>query len=55
MHVGRFRWDIEDTGRPVQSSSESFVTVQEAEAAGRIEMEKLISNVAELARTQAGF
>ena len=42
IHAGRFRWDIRENGRPVQSSMESFATDQEAHADGRHELEKLI-------------
>jgi hypothetical protein len=42
IHAGRFRWDIRENGRPIQSSMESFVTEQEAHADGRHELEKLI-------------
>ena len=43
IHAGRFRWDILENGRPVQSSPESFATKQEAVASGFAEIEKLIS------------
>jgi hypothetical protein len=43
MHAGRFRWDIVDSGQPVQSSLDSYATIEEAWTAGRIEMGKLIS------------
>jgi hypothetical protein len=39
---GRFRWDIRENGRPIQSSIESFATEQEAHADGRHELEKFI-------------
>ena len=42
IHAGRFRWDIRENGRPIQSSMESFATEQEAHADGRRELEKLI-------------
>ena len=42
IDAGRFRWDIRENGRPVQSSTESFVTKQEAHADGRHELEKII-------------
>jgi len=42
IHAGRFRWDIREHGRPVQSSMQSFATEQEAQADGRHELEKLI-------------
>ena len=42
IHAGRFRWDIRENGRPIQSSIESFATEQEAHADGRHELEKLI-------------
>jgi len=42
IHAGRFRWDIRENGRPIQSSMESFATEQEAHADGRHELEKLI-------------
>ena len=41
IHPGRFRWDILERGKPVQSSAESYVTRRDAEFAGRNEMEKL--------------
>jgi hypothetical protein len=42
IHAGRFRWDIRQNGKPVQSSMESFATEQEAHADGRHELEKLL-------------
>jgi hypothetical protein len=42
IHAGRFRWDIREHGRPIQSSIESFATEQEAHADGRHELEKII-------------
>jgi hypothetical protein len=42
IHAGRFRWDVRENGRPIQSSLESFATEQEAHADGRHELEKLI-------------
>jgi hypothetical protein len=42
IDAGRFRWDIRENGRPIQSSMESFATEQEARADGRHELEKLI-------------
>jgi hypothetical protein len=42
IHAGRFRWDIRENGKPIQSSMESFATEQEAHADGRHELEKLI-------------
>ena len=42
IHAGRFRWDIRENGRPIQSSVESFATEQEAHADGRHELEKVI-------------
>src|SRR5258705_6483771 len=42
IHAGRFRWDIRENGRTVQSSMESFATDQQAHADGRHELEKLI-------------
>jgi hypothetical protein len=41
MHPGRFRWDILERGKPVQSSAESYATRREAEADARVEVEKL--------------
>ena len=43
IHAGRFRWDIHEHGRPIQSSPDSFGTAQEAEASGLVEMAKLIA------------
>jgi hypothetical protein len=42
IHAGRFRWDIRENGRPIQSSMESFATEQEAHSDGRHELEKII-------------
>ena len=42
IYAGRFRWDIRENGRPIQSSMESFATEQEAHADGRHELEKSI-------------
>src|ERR1700675_393196 len=42
IDAGRFRWDIRENGRPIQSSMESFATEQEAHADGRHELEKLV-------------
>ena len=42
IQAGRFRWDIRENGRPIQSSMESFATEQEAHADGRHELEKII-------------
>jgi hypothetical protein len=38
IDAGRFRWDIREKGRPIQSSMESFATEQEAHADGRHEL-----------------
>ncbi len=40
IDAGRFRWDIRENGRPIQSSMESFATEQEAHADGRHETRK---------------
>ena len=42
IHVGRYRWDIREHGKAVQSSSESFETRDVAAAAGRDELAKLV-------------
>jgi hypothetical protein len=42
IHAGRFRWDIRENGRPIQSSMESFATEQEAHADGRHTLGKMI-------------
>jgi hypothetical protein len=42
IDAGRFRWDIRENGRPIQSSMESFATEHEAHADGRHELEKVI-------------
>ena len=42
IDAGRFRWDIRENAKPIQSSIESFATEQEAHADGRPELEKLI-------------
>jgi hypothetical protein len=41
IHAGRYRWDIRQSGKPVQSSMDSFVSEQEAHADGRREIERL--------------
>jgi hypothetical protein len=43
IHPGRFRWDILEDGRAVQSSPESFATKREAEANGFAEIERLFT------------
>ncbi len=42
IHAGRFRWDIRQNGKPVQSSMETFASEQEAHMDGRLELEKLM-------------
>jgi hypothetical protein len=42
IHPGRYRWDIRQSGTPVQSSMESFATAQEAHKDGRQVIEKLM-------------
>jgi hypothetical protein len=42
IHAGRFRWDIHEHGRPLQSSLDSFATEQEAAASGLDEIGRLI-------------
>jgi hypothetical protein len=42
IHAGRYRWDIRQSGRPVQSSIESFASPQEAHTDGRQVIEKLM-------------
>jgi hypothetical protein len=42
IDAARFRWDIRENGRPIQSSMESFATKHEARADGRHELEKVI-------------
>jgi hypothetical protein len=34
IHVGRFRWDILENGKPIESSAESFLTRREARQKG---------------------
>jgi hypothetical protein len=41
LEAGRYRWDILERGRPVQSSADSYPTRHAAEVAGRAEIEKL--------------
>jgi hypothetical protein len=41
IHAGRYRWDIRQSGIPVQSSAESFSSEQEAHMDGRLEVERL--------------
>jgi hypothetical protein len=42
IHAGRYRWDIRERGKTVQSSSESFETRDEAAAAGQAELANLV-------------
>jgi hypothetical protein len=42
IHAGRYRWDIRQSGTPVQSSMESFASPQEADTVGRQVIEKLM-------------
>jgi hypothetical protein len=42
IHVGRYRWDLREHGKVMQSSSESFETRDEAAAAGRKELATLV-------------
>jgi hypothetical protein len=46
LHVGRFRWDIMEFGRPVQSSPSSFLTTQEAEDDGRRAIDTIVASMA---------
>jgi len=40
IHAGRYRWDIRQSGKPVQSSMDSFASEKEAHADGRREVER---------------
>ena len=42
MHAGRYRWDIRQSGRPIQSSMDSFATEQEAHADGSETVKNLL-------------
>jgi hypothetical protein len=42
IYAGRYRWDIRQSGTPVQSSMESFASAQEAHTDGRQVIEKLM-------------
>jgi hypothetical protein len=42
LHAGRYRWDIRQSGMPVQSSMESFASPQEAHTDGCQVIEKLM-------------
>jgi hypothetical protein len=44
IHAGRFRWDIVEGTRAIQSAPNSYPTREEAGAAGRQEMERLQSS-----------
>jgi hypothetical protein len=41
IHAGRFRWDIQEGGRPVQSSLDSFASENEARMDGIQQVEKI--------------
>jgi hypothetical protein len=43
IHAGRFRWDILENGAPLESAAESFATRDEAQAAGKAELDKLVA------------
>jgi len=45
IHAGRYRWDILDHGKKIQSSMDSFATREEADAAGHAELEKLVKTL----------
>jgi hypothetical protein len=46
IHAGRYRWDIRQSGRPVQSSMDSFATEREAHADGSETVKKLLGFLA---------
>jgi hypothetical protein len=41
IHVGRFRWDIVENGKPISSSPDSFATRDEAHKDGLEELRRL--------------
>ena len=41
IHAGRYRWDILENGKPLQSSPDSFATRREAQKAGLVVMRRL--------------
>ena len=41
IHAGRYRWDIRQSEKPIQSSADSFASEQEAHVDGRREIERL--------------
>ena len=47
IHAGRYRWEIRQSGMPVQSSMDSFASEQEAHEDGRREMERLMRGLAD--------
>jgi hypothetical protein len=59
IHAGRFRWDIRENGRPVQSSMEAFATVCRVKYWPAETIERRASRAVRLAcvwrRTEAAF
>jgi hypothetical protein len=43
IHVGRFRWDILENGRPAESSPDSFFSRREAKADGLARLHELVT------------
>ncbi len=41
MHAGRYRWDIVENGKPIESSKESFATRKQAHTDGLSVMQRL--------------
>ena len=44
IHAGRYRWDLLENGKPIESSGESFVTREEAQKDGLLAMQRLTPN-----------
>ena len=42
LYAGRYRWDIREHGKTVQSSSDSFENREEAAASGRAALANLV-------------
>jgi hypothetical protein len=48
LHPGRYRWDILEFGRPIDSAPESFATEAEAEADGMRALDVLANRLPRL-------
>jgi hypothetical protein len=48
LHPGRYRWDILEFGRPIDSAPESFATPAESEADGMRALDVLANRLPRL-------